>query len=149
MIEWKYNFAKKALDSFTRQTFGFEAFCKVTVEKRGDKYILYLGREGLDDSTITFENKNALCDLHNYLKHALGFKRELDMSKYTNLESHKNFCNIELFNTELTELDTSNLVNLKLLNGKEYILPEPEPDKLDLLINKVEKLEQIILDNKR
>jgi len=36
-----------------------------------------------------------------------------------------------------------------LLNGKEYILPEPEPDKLDLLINKVEKLEQIILDNKR
>ncbi len=145
MIEWEYNFARRAIDNFTRQTFGFEASCKVTVEKREDKYILYIGREseGLDDSTITFENKNALCDLHNYLKHALGFKKddfkkyELDMSMYNNLHG-SNFCNIELFFTELTELDIN----------KEYKLPEPEPDKLDLILSKIEKLEQDIAEIK-
>ena len=68
---------------------------------------------------------------------------ELDVSKLVNLRK------LSCDDHELSVLDVSNLVNLKLLNGKEYILPEPEPDKLDLLINKVEKLEQIILDNKR
>jgi len=93
---------------------------------------------------------------------------ELDVSKLVNLEWLYCHCN------ELTELDLSNLVklevlqcdsneiteikgldklvNLEWLNLEEYIHfkpepePEPEQDKLDLLTNRVEKLEQIILE---
>ena len=65
---------------------------------------------------------------------------ELDVSKLVNLKE------LYCYNNQLTELDLSNLVNLKWLNGGEYIQPEPEPeqDKLDLLISKVEQLEKII-----
>ena len=69
---------------------------------------------------------------------------QLDLSKLVSLE--------ELYcpNNELTETKgLDKLVNLEWLNGDEYIQPEPEPVilyKLDLLINKVEKLEQIILE---
>ena len=70
---------------------------------------------------------------------------ELDVSKLVNLE--RLYCS----NNKLTELNVGNLVNLKDLNGDEFMQPEPEPepDKLDLILSKIEKLEQIILDNKR
>jgi Leucine-rich repeat (LRR) protein len=63
---------------------------------------------------------------------------ELDLSNLVNLKDL--FCG----NNKLTELDLSNLVNLQWLDCKKYI--KPKPDKLDLLINKVEKLEKVILD---
>ena len=84
---------------------------------------------------------------------------ELDVSKLVNLKelycyNNKltkldtsnlvNLASLSCHSNKLTELDTSKLVNLKWLNGGEYI--QPEQDKLDLLTNRVEKLEQIILE---
>jgi Leucine-rich repeat (LRR) protein len=68
---------------------------------------------------------------------------ELDVSNLVNLKT------LDCHNNKLTELDTSNLVNLNWLNDKEYMQPEPEQYKLDLILSKIEKLEQIILNNKR
>jgi len=69
---------------------------------------------------------------------------ELDVSKLVNLQS------LWSYNSKLVKLDVTNLVNLHWLNGGKYpnpeFEPEPEPEqnKLDLLTNRVEKLEQII-----
>ena len=85
---------------------------------------------------------------------------ELDTSKLVNLQGLDCMYNklteikgldklVNLFwlrcsSNKLTELDLSKLVNLEWLNGDEYI--QPEQNKLDLLTNRVEKLEQIILE---
>ena len=67
---------------------------------------------------------------------------ELNVSKLVNLVG------LRCYNNKLTELKgLDKLVNLEWLNGLEYKQPELEPVilyKLDLLINKIEKLEQII-----
>ena len=77
-----------------------------------------------------------------YLRCVNNELTELDLSKLVNLEK------LRCYNNQLTKLDTSKLVNLQWLNDKEYMQPQPEPDKLDLILSKVEKLEQLILDNK-
>ena len=66
---------------------------------------------------------------------------ELDLSKLVNLEC------LSCHNNKLTKLKGLNkLVNLEWLNGKEYI--KPEPDKLNLILSKIEKLEQDIAEIK-
>jgi Leucine-rich repeat (LRR) protein len=72
-----------------------------------------------------------------------------NLNQLTELKGLENLFNLKQLdcrNNKLTELDTSNLINLEWLNGEEYI--QPMQDKLDLLTNRVEKLEQDIAEIK-
>jgi len=96
--------------------------------------VLYCGNNKLTELDVSklVKLERLVCDTNQLT--------ELDVSKLVNLKG------LDFYNNQLTELNISNLVNLKWLNGGEYIQSEPEPeqDKLDLLISKVEQLEKII-----
>ena len=58
------------------------------------------------------------------------------LDKLVNLEG------LHCQNNQLTYLDLSKLVNLRWLNNYKYT--QPEPDKLDLILNQIEKMEKDI-----
>jgi Leucine-rich repeat (LRR) protein len=65
---------------------------------------------------------------------------ELDLSKLVNLKE------LYCYNNDLVELDLSKLFNLRWINGKEY--RKPKPDRIAMIIDKIEKMEKDIAEMK-
>ena len=131
----------KGLDKLVNLERLYFFFNKLTEIKGLDKLV---NLESLDcqNNKLTELNVNNLVNL-KWLDCS-----DNELTEIKGLEKLANLKWLDCDDNEATELKgLDKLVNLYRLNGEEYI--KPEPDKfINLILSKIKKLEQVILDNK-